>query len=375
MNLGNAMIGITMASSTTHHIGSFVVICGVLVFSFQVGGATPAWAGDTILMEAHTLNRDGTALLRVIPSAHVVASRDLVFACQPSLVSSDDVLVFNLDTGQCSIVPANRRSGDLTLAKPVTGEDDLRVFDTVNECLAGHQAALVDDDHGLAMCFRWYFCDELSPQITGPTQICEGSGAVLDAGLGFATYFWEPGGETTPDILVTPLVSTEYTVSVADDWACAGSDSLVVDVLPAPEPAITGPIEMCTGETVILDAGAGWAGYDWSTGAATQTIAVSPAASTVYEVIVVDGNGCSGVSLEHLLTVDEVWDIEIYDQTVDSDTTIRSCSIIRAGPETHVVNASHLILQAGEAVILRNGFSVEEGARLTIRLEAALNPP
>lgn len=364
-----------MAPSMTLRPISYAVIFIVMVLFFQVGGSTLAWAGDTILMEAHTLERDRTALLRVIPSAHVVASRDLIFACEHLLGSPDDVLVFDLGTGQCSTVPVNRRPVDLTLAKPVTGKDELGSFDSVNECLTGHMAALVDGVHGLATCFRWYTCDELSPQITGPTQVCEGSEAVLDAGSGFATYYWEPGGETTPDILVTPSVSTEYTVSVADEWACAGTDSLVVDVLPAPEPAITGPIEMCTGETVTLDAGAGWSGYDWNTGAATQTIVVSPAASTVYDVIVVDGNGCSGASLDHSLTVDEVWDIEFRDQTVDSDTTIRSCSVIRAGPEARVDNAAHLTLQAGDMVVLRNGFSVEEGARLTIRLEAALNPP
>jgi len=352
-----------------------VALVGVIALAGLLMVVPGARAGDRILMEAHTLDRDGIRLQRVIPSAQVIPSRDLVFACEHKVLSSFDVIVYDIETGACSTVPVGERPVNLVLDKPVMSGEGIGDFASVEACLDAHLAAFFDDTSGLVTCFRWYFCDELAPQIVGPAEVCEGTQIILDAGPGFATYLWGPGGETTPDIAVTPWVSTEYVVNVSDQWTCTGSDSLLVTALLTPEPAISGPTEMCSGETVTLDAGAGWMGHDWSTGATTRTIDVSPVASTIYTVMVGDGDGCSGTSPGHPLTVDEVWDVEFVDETVDFDMTVRSCSIVKAGPETHVVNAAHLTLQAGNTVVLRNGFSVEAGAELTIRLIAALNEP
>jgi hypothetical protein len=350
--------------------GTIGVIALMIGLALSLGRAG---AGDRILMEARTLERDGVSLQRVIPSAKVVPSRDLVFACAHQILSSDDVLVFDVGTGECSTIPGNRRASNLSLGKPVRGDGELGDFSTVDACLTANFATLVDATRGLATCFRWFDCNEFSTAIIGPTEVCEGTQIALEAEPGFATYTWEPGGETTPEILVTPWVTTEYVVLVTDEWACNGSGGLTVNVLPAPLPTITGPTQMCSGETVTLDAGSGWASLDWSTGQTTQTIDVSPAASTEYTVTVVDSGGCSGISLGHTLAVDEIWEVEFADQIVDQDTTVRSCSVIRVGPETHVINAAHLTLQAGDTVVLRNGFSIQTGAKLTIRLEAVLN--
>ena len=52
---------------------------------------------------------------------------------------------------------------------------------------------------------------------------------------------------------------------------------------------------------MVLDAGAGYALYDWSTGESTQTIVVRTAGS--YSVSVVDGFGCKGTSQPVSVTV------------------------------------------------------------------------
>lgn len=61
------------------------------------------------------------------------------------------------------------------------------------------------------------------PVITGPSQYCDGTGNVtLDAGSGFTSYLWSPGGETSQTISSGPGT---YSVSVVDVNGCTGTSS------------------------------------------------------------------------------------------------------------------------------------------------------
>ncbi len=74
-----------------------------------------------------------------------------------------------------------------------------------------------------------------------------------------------------------------------------GCDSTVLTQLtvhPLPQPQITGEELFCSGDSILLDAGPGFAAYTWSNGAQEQAIWVS--SSGTYSVSVQDGFACEG---------------------------------------------------------------------------------
>lgn len=61
--------------------------------------------------------------------------------------------------------------------------------------------------------------------ILGPHSICISGSATLDAGAGYLSYLWFPGGETTRTITVSPSVETEYSVTVSNSFGCSGTSA------------------------------------------------------------------------------------------------------------------------------------------------------
>lgn len=132
---------------------------------------------------------------------------------------------------------------------------------------------------------------ELSTIISGDRSFCAGGSTQLDAGPGFTAYQWSNGntGRT-----ITAAGSGVYTVTVTGVGGCTGTATASVEEYTNPVPVVTGPASFCTGLTVTLDAGAGYASYRWSTGSTDRTLPVS--ASGVYVVTVTDANGCTGTA-------------------------------------------------------------------------------
>jgi uncharacterized repeat protein (TIGR01451 family) len=137
-----------------------------------------------------------------------------------------------------------------------------------------------------------------SPTVTagGPTTFCSGGSVTLSTGAA-SSYQWllngSPiGGATGPSISAT--VSGIFSVTVTNASGCAAtSPAINVTVNPNPVVTINGPSSVCAPGSVTLDAGPGFASYNWSNGALTQTITVSPAATTTYSVTVTNSAGCS----------------------------------------------------------------------------------
>ena len=113
-------------------------------------------------------------------------------------------------------------------------------------------------------------------------NICQGYQTTLTASEG-DSYLWSTG-ETTQSITVTPSNTQTYTVTVTNNEYQDDAD-VTVSVSPNPNVVIANGNEvmMLEGEFVTLSA-TGANTYLWNNGATLPNIAVSPAATTTYEV-------------------------------------------------------------------------------------------
>ena len=135
-----------------------------------------------------------------------------------------------------------------------------------------------------------------TPQITAypASTVCADQGPItLSLGGRYRSYLWRPGGQTSSTIQVTQTGT--YGVTVTDDYGCQGEDEISITVNPSPAPNITAtPREaVCAGVPVRLDAGYGYASYEWFPGGQrSRTINVTSAGT--YRVTVVNDVGCQG---------------------------------------------------------------------------------
>ncbi|HMK26355.1 MAG TPA: T9SS type B sorting domain-containing protein [Chitinophagaceae bacterium] len=125
----------------------------------------------------------------------------------------------------------------------------------------------------------------------GPdTRFCTGDSIMLNAGPGFNQYLWN-NGKNTQQIIVNAPGSYSVTATTAD--GCKSRDTVIINSLyplPVVDLGFNGPL--CIGNNQVLDAGAGFSQYLWSTGNTSQTITVNNPGS--YAVMVTDQNGCRG---------------------------------------------------------------------------------
>ncbi|MCB9282441.1 MAG: gliding motility-associated C-terminal domain-containing protein [Lewinellaceae bacterium] len=127
------------------------------------------------------------------------------------------------------------------------------------------------------------------PVISGPTSLCPGQTIVLDASGNFTAYNWSNGANTASIGVSTPGT---YTVTVTNSSGCTASTSVNVTQSAGPTPTISGPNSFCPGDTVFLNADAGYSAYSWSSGQNIQMIQVTTPG--LYTVTVTNSQGCIG---------------------------------------------------------------------------------
>ncbi|WP_175455586.1 Ig-like domain-containing protein [Winogradskyella thalassocola] len=117
-----------------------------------------------------------------------------------------------------------------------------------------------------------------------------GSSATLTANGG-STYSWSTG-ESSSEIIVSPDVTTTYTVTGFSENGCQSIEEVVVTVVEELVANAGEDISICQGESITLNASGGIT-YTWNTGETGATPTFTPTENTTYTVTVTDGFGNS----------------------------------------------------------------------------------
>ncbi|MFM8770434.1 MAG: T9SS type A sorting domain-containing protein [Candidatus Kapaibacterium sp.] len=142
--------------------------------------------------------------------------------------------------------------------------------------------------------------------ISGPTTFCEGGNVVLTAPAGFSAYSWTTTADpnwraTTPSVTVN--LAGQYRVLVADAvTGCTGVSAeidVVVNAAPKPVLSVTGNVNFCAGDSVVVTAPSGFVSYTWvsSSGNSYGTgnrIVIKTTDTVTCQVV--DVFGCAGAS-------------------------------------------------------------------------------
>lgn len=139
--------------------------------------------------------------------------------------------------------------------------------------------------------------------VANSNSICTGSSATLQA-LGAITYSWKPIGNFTGAnsslIIVTPTISTNFSVTATDSLNCILATSFAIQIKTLPSLTVSSNVNfICEGSTALLTA-IGASTYTWSLGPTTSTWNVNPVSTTIFSL---SGTGINGCTNSQTITV------------------------------------------------------------------------
>ncbi|MBA3899890.1 MAG: gliding motility-associated C-terminal domain-containing protein, partial [Bacteroidetes bacterium] len=128
-----------------------------------------------------------------------------------------------------------------------------------------------------------------------PQTICLGFYETLTSTVSApgGNYSWQPGGEITSSISVSPSVTTTYQLTYTDPFGCKDSASVQVNVAPKPEISIP-DTAFCINDSILYYSLVNMpnGNYWWSNGQSGNSYNYSPQSTTAIEVVY-DVNGCA----------------------------------------------------------------------------------
>ena len=146
--------------------------------------------------------------------------------------------------------------------------------------------------------------------ISSDTNICPGASISLTArgtgGTGTLNYRWTPGLLTGSSILVSPSLTTTYTILAIDANGCSDSATVTLTVNKIPVINVSADT-ICFGQSTTLFA-SGANRYTWSpsTGlnsTSESTVTANPLTTITYTITGTDSHGCVGTTTTELMVI------------------------------------------------------------------------
>ncbi|WP_400078905.1 T9SS type A sorting domain-containing protein [Winogradskyella sp. R77965] len=273
-------VTITVIPELNANAGEDVSICNGETITLEAsGGLTYSW--DTGEMSANisvTPNQTTTYTVTVADNWGNSASDTVTVTVNdmPVVTVSDDI---NIIEGETTTIVASGAdtylwdTGETSSSITVnpTQTTTYTVIGTSNGCSMQAEVTVIVETLFVASAGGdKYVCDNETYEV------------VLTANQG-DSYLWSTG-DTTQSITVSPLSTTTYSVTVMYNGQ-EDTDDATVYVEPSPEVVIANgeSVEILNGDFITLSA-SGANTYQWSNGASQPNIAVSPSATTTYEV-------------------------------------------------------------------------------------------
>jgi hypothetical protein len=162
------------------------------------------------------------------------------------------------------------------------------------------------------------------------TSICSGNSTTLTAN-GATNYTWNPGGQTTTSIVVSPTITTSYSIT-GSNGACTNSTTALVNVTTTPT-LTANSTTICPSQIATFTA-TGATNYTWSPGnIAGATFTISPASTTT--VAVIGANGTCTSQITRTVSVSPSPTIAVSNQTICPTQT---ATLTASGASTYTWN-------------------------------------
>ena len=130
----------------------------------------------------------------------------------------------------------------------------------------------------------------VNARIGGAKSICKGESVMLYTNNN-VNVLWS-NGATLPSIIVSPIITTTYTLTISNNGVSATNEAVVI-VNDNITMDLGSDRSICSGDTSILIAN-GALNYKWNTGSLNDSIVVKPNTTTTYIVTGIK-NTCSGI--------------------------------------------------------------------------------
>ena len=138
-------------------------------------------------------------------------------------------------------------------------------------------------------------------EISGSLTYCPGGFTTLNAENEMVDYLWSTG-DTISSIQVAQ--QSAYSLTIIDANGCIDTDTVFVEESTTLNPIITGPLFLCSDDSVLLATSPNYLNYEWSNQSNNSEIWISEPGE--YSVTVQDQFGCSGSTSVEIQALESV---------------------------------------------------------------------